>query len=165
MLDVAREAYRENVSDLFELTSSYAGNYIKWNQISILTFIEKYDLPITCTFVNNAFNMMLKFSDIGGNELPKEFINVIKVNVNSRSNSENISGRYRFTTLELLKRNSRISDALSEVYLLSCQCVMELRDCVIRYIPQLYQVSDAISLLDVIFSLANAAISRFDILS
>ena len=109
--------------------------------------------------------MMLKFSDIGGNELPKEFINVIKVNVNSRSNSENISGRYRFTTLELLKRNSRISDALSEVYLLSCQCVMELRDCVIRYIPQLYQVSDAISLLDVIFSLANAAISKFDILS
>ena len=122
-------------------------------------------MPITCTFVNNAFNMMLKFSDIGGNELPKEFINVVKINVNSRSNSENISGRYRFTTLELLKRNSRISDALSEVYLLSCQCVMELRDCVIRYIPQLYQVSDAISLLDVIFSLANAAISRFDILS
>lgn len=125
-------------------------------------FIETYDLPITCTYINNAFHLTLKISDLGNGDLPKEFINVTKYGSKgkNKNNSENMAGRYRFTTIDLLKRNSRINDALAEVYLLSKQCVLDIRIVVIGCLSPIYRASDAIAMLDLIVSLTNAALSK-----
>ncbi|TIC15547.1 hypothetical protein E3Q15_01402 [Wallemia mellicola] len=145
LLDVAREAYRENVDDLFALSTKYT---------------ETYDLPIICTYINNAFHLTLKISDLGNSDLPKEFINVTKYGSKgkNKNNSENMAGRYRFTTIDLLKRNSRINDALAEVYLLSKRCVLDIRIVVIGCLSPIYRASDAIAMLDLIVSLTNAAL-------
>ncbi|TIB80971.1 hypothetical protein E3Q22_01587 [Wallemia mellicola] len=124
LLDVAREAYRENLDDLFALST--------------------------------------KYTDLGNGDLPKEFINVTKYGSKgkNKNNSENMAGRYRFTTIDLLKRNSRINDALAEVYLLSKQRVLDIRIVVIGCLSPIYRASDAIAMLDLIVSLTNAALIR-----
>ena len=103
--------------------------------------------------------MTLKVSELGDNDLPKEFINVSKHGSKSKKMvSENNASRLRFTSIELLKRNSRINEALKEVYALSKQCVMEIRLEVVDALSALYIASDAVAMLDFLMSLASAAI-------
>lgn len=60
LLDVARETYKENVSDIFQLNR---------------TLSEAHELPLAVVYQDTGFVFMLKKSDLDG-ELPKGFINV-----------------------------------------------------------------------------------------
>lgn len=104
--------------------------------------------------------MTLKTSDLGDADLPKEFINVAKygAKVKAKNPSENNASRIRFTSIDLLKRNSRINDCLKEVYMLSRECVLSIRDVVVEALSSVYIASDAVAMLDLLLSLASAAI-------
>jgi len=60
LLDVARETYRENVGDIYQLNR---------------TLSEEHALPLTLVYQGTGFIFALKKSDLDG-ELPKGFVNV-----------------------------------------------------------------------------------------
>ena len=76
LLDVARETYKENVGDIFQLN----------RQLS-----EEHDLPITLIYQDSGFAFTLKKRDVEG-DLPKGFINVTTRN-----------GKWLFSSLELVR--------------------------------------------------------------
>ena len=113
LLDVARETYKENVGDIYQLNR-------------MLT--EEYGLPFMMVYQDTGFVFALKKTDLEG-ELPKGFVNVILK-----------KGRWIFSSLELVcifffpsgtqfislqlqkKMNARMKDALDEALLLSDKC-------------------------------------------
>ncbi len=79
MLDVARETYKENVGDILDLARSLS---------------EEHNMPFTPVFIESAggFWLTIRKDDVEG-ELPRGCINVTSKGV-----------KYRFTTMELVKR-------------------------------------------------------------
>ncbi|KAG8914771.1 MutS protein msh4 [Tulasnella sp. 408] len=94
LLDVARETYKENVGDILDLCKSLASDH---------------ELPFTPTFVESAggFWPAVRKDEVRG-DLPRGCINL-------RSKG----AKWKFTTLELEKRNSRMKDSLDETLLMS----------------------------------------------
>ena len=115
LLDVARETYKENVADIYELGRELS---------------EAHGLPLALVHQDSGFIFQLKTSQVDG-ELPAEFINVTQK-----------KGRIVFSTLDLVrlsfaiedfflsqcsplflaikkKRNARMKDALDEAMSLS----------------------------------------------
>lgn len=60
LLDVARETYKENIGDIYQLNRSLS---------------EEHGLPLTLIYQDTGFVFALKKSDLEG-ELPKGFVNV-----------------------------------------------------------------------------------------
>jgi DNA mismatch repair protein MSH4 len=60
LLDVARETYKENIGDIYQLNKSLS---------------EEHELPITLMYQESGFVFVLKKTAWDG-ELPKGFINV-----------------------------------------------------------------------------------------
>lgn len=75
LLDVARETYKENIGDIYQLNRSLS---------------EEHNLPLTLVYQETGFVFALKKNDIEG-ELPKGFINVSLK-----------KGRWIFSNLELV---------------------------------------------------------------
>ena len=75
LLDVARETYKENIGDIYQLNRSLS---------------EEHNLPLTLVYQETGFVFALKKNDIEG-ELPKGFINVSLK-----------KGRWIFSSLELV---------------------------------------------------------------
>lgn len=75
LLDVARETYKENIGDIYQLNRSLS---------------EEHNLPLTLVYQGTGFVFALKKNDIEG-ELPKGFINVSLK-----------KGRWIFSNLELV---------------------------------------------------------------
>ena len=75
LLDVARETFKENVGDIYQLTSALS---------------EKHELPITLVYQESGFVFALKKDDLEG-ELPKGFLNVSAQ-----------KGRWIFSSMELV---------------------------------------------------------------
>jgi DNA mismatch repair protein MSH4 len=77
MLDVARETYRENVGDIFELARSLS---------------EAHDIPLSLIYQEKGggFWFSAKKEDVTG-ELPRGFLNV-----------SNKGAKWAFTTMELV---------------------------------------------------------------
>ena len=75
LLDVARETYKENIGDIYQLNRSLS---------------EEHNLPLTLVYQETGFVFALKKNDIEG-ELPKGFINVSLR-----------KGRWIFSNLELV---------------------------------------------------------------
>jgi MutS family domain IV len=112
LLDVARETYKENVGDIFQLNR---------------TLTEKHNLPLTLVYQDSGFVFGLKKTELQG-ELPRGFINV-----------STQRGRWIFSSMELVgilcmwfvrfieplppssqkKMNARMKDALDETLILS----------------------------------------------
>ena len=113
MLDVARETYKENVGDIYQLSNNLA---------------DQYNLPLTPIYQDTGFVFALKKNDLDG-ELPRGFINVSMQ-----------KGRWLFSSLDLVsssfpsvayysqltgglswqkKMNARMKDALDETLILS----------------------------------------------
>jgi DNA mismatch repair protein MSH4 len=110
LLDVARETYKENVGDIYQLNR---------------TLSAEHDLPLSLVYhEGTGFVFSLKASEIDGpgdgnggrgrgkGELPEGFINVTMK-----------KGRYTFSSMDLKKMNARMKDALDETLLLSDKCV------------------------------------------
>ncbi|KAG8977624.1 MutS protein msh4 [Tulasnella sp. 425] len=133
LLDVARETYKENVGDILDLCKSLASDH---------------ELPFTPTFIESAggFWLTIRKDEVQG-ELPRGCINVTSKGV-----------KWKFTTLELKKRNSRMKDSLDETLLMSDRIIQGLVAEIIDDIGALYKASEAIALLDMLWSFAHVSI-------
>ncbi|CAE6433500.1 unnamed protein product [Rhizoctonia solani] len=129
LLDVARETYRENVTDIIDLRGELA---------------KEHDLSISMQWQDNGFIFVLKKGDVppGTKSLPRPFINV----------SMQKNGKWLFSHLELKKRNTRLRDSLDEAI------VKALVERIIEDIGVLYKASEAIGLLDMLWSFAHTSI-------
>ncbi|KIM39112.1 hypothetical protein M413DRAFT_419584 [Hebeloma cylindrosporum] len=132
LLDVARETYKENVGDIYQLNR---------------TLSEEHGLPLTLVYQETGFIFALKKSDLDG-ELPKGFVNVAMK-----------KGRWMFSSMELKKMNSRMKDALDETLILSDKIIQDLNAEIIGDIGALYKASEAVALVDMLWSFAHASIS------
>ncbi|CAN9502162.1 unnamed protein product [Ophioblennius macclurei] len=132
-LDISRRAYTEIVDDIAGLV----------NQIG-----EKYGFPTRTSFSTaRGFFVQMKLEEavLPEGKLPTEFIKVTKHKNN-----------YSFTTADLMKMNSRCDEALREIFHMSYVVICQLLSTVHQHIHCLYKLSDAISMLDMLLSLANA---------
>lgn len=137
LLDVARETYKENIGDIYELVKEYC---------------DRYKLNLVLKQLSTGFILELPASDgFTARDLPPEFTNVNKIK----------SGKsYTMTTLDLKKRNQRVTDSLNEVLLLSTAIVSELRGEIVARVSALYKVSEALALLDMLASFAHCVDAR-----
>lgn len=62
---------------------------------------------------------------------------------------------HEFTTLELMKRNLKINDCLTEVLLMSDNAVTQLVEDVTQEISGLFKVGEGIGMLDMLCSFAH----------
>ncbi|KAL7862008.1 hypothetical protein SRHO_G00134490 [Serrasalmus rhombeus] len=132
-LDVARRAYTEVVDDITGLV----------NQLE-----EKYGLPLRTSFSSaRGFFIQLRLEGVvlPDGQLPGEFIKATRQKNN-----------YSFTTLDLMKMNERCDEALKEIFHMSYVVVCRLLNGVHEQIHCLYKLSDAVSMLDMLLSLASA---------
>ncbi|KAL0637754.1 MutS protein msh4 [Maublancomyces gigas] len=131
LLDVARQTYKEATEDVHSLVAGLA---------------VEHDLPLELKFeVGRGYYLRLSTSDIEDKPLPPVFVNVVvrkKVAV-------------EFTTLELVKRNAKIGDSLTEVLLMSDKSVQQLVEDIRKEISSLYKVCEGIAMLDMIVSFAH----------
>ncbi|XP_072314112.1 mutS protein homolog 4 [Eucyclogobius newberryi] len=132
-LDIARRAYTEIVDDIAALV----------NQMG-----EKYGLPMRTSFSTaRGFYIQMKLDGmvLQDGKLPPEFIKVTKQKNN-----------YSFMTADLIKMNDRCDEALREIFHMSYLVICQLLSTVYEHIHCLYKLSDAVSMLDMLLSLANA---------
>ncbi|KAK1793600.1 hypothetical protein P4O66_011973, partial [Electrophorus voltai] len=132
-LDIARRAYTEVVDDISGLVDQLG---------------EKYELPLRTSFSTaRGFFIQLKLEGVvlPDGQLPGEFIKVTRQKNN-----------YSFTTLDLMKMNDRCDEALKEIFHMSYVVVCRLLTGVYEQIHCLYKLSDAVSMLDMLLSLAHA---------
>ncbi|KAF8468982.1 muts domain V-domain-containing protein [Kalaharituber pfeilii] len=127
LLDVARQTFKEATEDVHQLVQELSEEYT-------LTLDMKYE---------NARGYYLRVAslDIDDKALPAVFINVVER-----------KKMLEFTTLELMKRNAKINDSLTEVLLMSDKTIQTLIDDVRKEIGPIYKLSEGIALLDMIVS-------------
>ncbi|KAF8885255.1 DNA mismatch repair protein MutS [Gymnopilus junonius] len=133
LLDVARETYKENIGDIYQLNR---------------TLSEEHDLPLSLVYQETGFVFALKKNELEG-ELPKGFVNVSLK-----------KGRWMFSSMELKKMNARMKDALDETLILSDKIVQDLIAEIVADIGALYKASEAVALVDMLWSFAHASIIR-----
>ncbi|XP_076014607.1 mutS protein homolog 4 [Genypterus blacodes] len=132
-LDIARRAYTEKVDDIAGLVDQMGDNY---------------GLPMRTSFSTaRGFFIQVKLEGVAlrDGKLPSEFIKVTKLKNN-----------YSFTTADLMKMNDRCDEALREIFHMSYVVICQLLSTVHEHIHCLYKLSDAVSMLDMLLSLANA---------
>ncbi|KAF4566489.1 MutS protein msh4 [Pleurotus pulmonarius] len=69
-------------------------------------------------------------------------------------------GSWYFSSMELKKMNARMKDALDETLLLSDRIIQELLDGILEDVGVLYKASEAIALIDMLWSFAHFSIIR-----
>ncbi|KAJ7222335.1 muts domain V-domain-containing protein [Mycena pura] len=131
LLDVARETFKENVQDIFALNSKLA---------------EMHELPLTLVYQETGFVFTLRKNDLDG-ELPRGF-----------NNAQLRRGKWTFSSMDLKKMNARMKDALDEVLILSDKIIEDLVAEILVHVGALYKASEAVALLDMLWSFAHASI-------
>ncbi|XP_041828889.1 mutS protein homolog 4 isoform X6 [Melanotaenia boesemani] len=109
---------------------------------------EKYGLPMRTSFSTaRGFFVQMKLEGVvlPEGKLAPEFIKVTKQKNN-----------YAFTTADLMKMNGRCDEALREIFHISYVVIHQLLTTICEHIHCLYKLSDAVSMLDMLLSLANA---------
>ncbi|KAG0239065.1 MutS protein msh4 [Mortierella sp. GBA43] len=130
LLDVARQTYKETINDIFEVVNRY---------------VDEYGLSLKVQFsVSMGYYLSTTLDHLEGGELPLVFINVVKKNKS-----------LTFTTLELMKKNAKINDSLTEVYLMSDKIVSDLCSDIRSKIITLYKASEAIAMLDMLLAFTH----------
>lgn len=95
MLDVARETYKENVGDIFELNRNLS---------------EKHNLPLVLVHQGGNFIFALKKNDVSG-DLPDGFLNAVFK-----------KGKWMFSSMELVRFFTPLSARLTiPVEKIECQ--------------------------------------------
>ncbi|KAJ8462533.1 hypothetical protein ONZ45_g17900 [Pleurotus djamor] len=131
LLDVARETYKENVGDIYQLNRSLS---------------EMHGLPLNLVYRDGGFVFSVKQDDLEG-PLPSGFINPLLK-----------KGSWTFSSMELKKMNARMKDALDETLLLSDMIIEALMAELLSDIGVLYKASEAIALTDMLWSFAHASV-------
>ena len=141
LLDVARQTYKEANEDANELFTSYS---------------ESFNIPLKIGFTAGiGYFFSLGLEDLGSGVLPDVFLNVVKKGKN-----------LHFTSLELTCLNTRIQEAMQEVFNLSEKNITDLLIYIHSNIHSLYKISENIALLDLVLSLsayASSSLGRFSI--
>ncbi|KZT68826.1 hypothetical protein DAEQUDRAFT_751159 [Daedalea quercina L-15889] len=133
LLDVARETYKEDVGDIFALNRDLS---------------EVHNLPLSLVYQDTGFVFALKKTELEG-ELPKGFLDITVQ-----------KGRWLFSSIELKKRNARMKDALDETLILSDKIIQDLTAEIMIDIGALYKASEAVAILDMLWSYAHVSILR-----
>ncbi|KAF3940245.1 hypothetical protein ABW19_dt0207615 [Dactylella cylindrospora] len=131
LLDVARQTYKEATEDL----------HILYQEIS-----RDHNLPsLEIKFdAQRGYFFRIPTADTEDTPLPPDFVNIIK--------------KKKFTectTLDLMKRNARVGDAMTEVLLMSDRAVQELIDSIRTEMSALYKVCEGVAMLDMIGAFAS----------
>ena len=130
LLDVARQTYRESMTDAYE---------------HIEALREEHNLQLVTKFESaRQFYLRLSASDLEDRNLPAEFINVYR----KKNNIE-------CQTLSLLKSNQKIADAHTEVIILSDKQVQILINSVREHMSILFKICEGIAMLDMLSSFAH----------
>ncbi|KAG0296467.1 MutS protein msh4 [Linnemannia gamsii] len=130
LLDVARQTYKETCNDILDVANRY---------------VQEYGINLKVQFnVTMGYYFSTTLDQLGGNEVPLVFINVVKKGKS-----------LTFTTLELVKKNAKINDSLTEVYLMSDKIVSDLSSDIRSEIGALYKASEAIAMLDMLLSFVH----------
>ncbi|KAF9097154.1 MutS protein msh4 [Mortierella sp. AD031] len=130
LLDVARQTYKETINDIFDVVNRY---------------VEESGISLKIQFnVTMGYHLSTTVDQLGTKEVPLVFINVVK------------KGKtLTFTTLELVKKNAKLNDSMTEVYLMSDKIVSDLSSKIRGEIGALYKASEAIAMLDMLLSFAH----------
>ncbi|KAJ7160996.1 muts domain V-domain-containing protein [Mycena filopes] len=131
LLDVARETYKENVGDIFLLNR---------------TLSDAHALPLALMYQETGFVFTLRKNELEG-ELPRGFINATLK-----------KGKWAFTSMDLKKMNARMKDALDETLILSEKIIQDLVANILGDVGALYKASEAVALLDMLWSFAHTSI-------
>ena len=130
LLDVARQTYKEAMTDALQHITDMA---------------EEHNLPLQTKFDNpRQFYLRLRVEDLEGRDLPAAFINVFR-------KKDDIECQ----TLDLLKRNQKISDAHTEVILMSDKTVQALISDVRQHMGSLFRICEGVAMLDMLASFAH----------
>lgn len=135
LLDVARQTYRESMTDAYEHIESLR---------------EEHNLPLQTKFEEaRQYYIRLSASDVEDRDLPAVFINVFR--------KKNI---IEFQTLSLLKSNQKIADAHTEVIMMSDNQVQSLIASAREHMSVLFKISEAIAMLDMLSSFADVVTAQ-----
>lgn len=135
LLDVARQTYKEATEDVHSFVQELT---------------DEHELQLELKFQHNrGYFLRLPPSVLEDKPLPPVFVNVIQR-----------KKLMEFTTLELMKRNAKIGDSLTEVLLMSDKTVQQLIEDVGKEISALFRVSEGIAMLDMVTSFANVCTTQ-----
>lgn len=130
LLDVARQTYKEAMTDALQHITDMA---------------DEHNLPLQTKFDNaRQFYLRLRAEELQTRDLPAVFINVFR-------KKDNIECQ----TLDLLKRNQKISDAHNEVILMSDKAVQTLKADVRQHMGSLFRICEGVAMLDMLASFAH----------
>lgn len=130
LLDVARQTYKEAMTDALQ---------------HIADLGKEHHLPLQTKYDNSRqFYLRLRAEELEQRDLPAVFINVFR--------KKDI---IECQTLDLLKRNQKISDAHTEVILMSDKAVQALINDVRQHMGPLFRICEGIAMLDMIASFAQ----------
>ncbi|KAJ5749923.1 hypothetical protein N7533_006951 [Penicillium manginii] len=150
LLDVARQTYKEANADATELVERLAGKrstYLSQHAISDKSQ-ETYDITLDLKYDTPRQYYICIQSD-HFEALPEEFINVYRK-----------KNRTECQTLDLVKLNQKITDAHNEVIIMSDQIIQDLLREVCTVVAELFRVSEAIAMLDMVAVFAQLATSN-----
>ncbi|KAF7344644.1 MutS 4 [Mycena venus] len=131
LLDVARETYKENIGDIFEMNRTLSG---------------AHGLPLSLVYQETGFVFTLRQNEFEG-ELPPGFIS-----------AKLKRGKWVFTSMDLKKMNARMEDALNETLILSEKIIQDLVAQILADVGALYKASEAVALLDMLLSFAHTSL-------
>ncbi|KAK1488841.1 MutS domain V [Colletotrichum abscissum] len=136
LLDVARQAYKENTDDVHKHVEEL-------NREHSIEAILRFDN-------GRKYSLRMRAVDFEDRAIPAVLVN------------RTMRGRYiECLTMHLKKLNQRITDSVAEVVMLSDKVIQDLIDSIRTQLQPLYRVCDSIALLDMIASFAQAS-STFD---
>lgn len=135
LLDVARQTYKESMDDAM---------------LHIAEMAEEHNLPLQTKFDSGRqFYIGVHEQDLEDRNLPPIFINTYR-------NKKTVECQ----TLDLIKQNQKISDAHSEVLLMSDASIQQLIVDVREYMFGLFKISESVAMLDMLSSFAQIVTSQ-----
>ncbi|CCF40531.1 DNA mismatch repair protein [Colletotrichum higginsianum] len=132
LLDVARQAYKENTNDVHSHVEELSKEYGIEADL-------RYD-------TSRKYWIRLRAVDFEDRQIPPVLVNQTRK-----------GPHIECLTMRLKKLNQRITDSVAEVVMLSDKVIQDLIDSVRTQLQPLYRVCDSIALLDMIASFAHAS--------
>lgn len=135
LLDVARQTYKESMTDALQ---------------HIDDTCKEHKLPLQTKYSNDrGFYLRLRLEELEDRNMPPVFVNVYR--------RKDI---IECQTMELIKRNQKISDAHTEVLLMSDESIKVLTDNIREHMSGLFKVCECVAMLDMLAALAHVASSQ-----
>ncbi|KAG0315432.1 MutS protein msh4 [Dissophora globulifera] len=130
-----RQTYKDTINDIFEVANRYVEDYNIHLEVQSNTTMGYY--------LSTDVDLQ------AGGELPLNFINVVSKNK-----------ALAFTTLELVKKDAKINDSLTEVYPMSDKIISDYSGNIRQDIGVLYKASEAVTMLDMLLPFAHLCLAN-----